>query len=38
MVMMTHGYGDLTPPGVATVAAFAELPAIVEALLPALAA
>lgn len=44
MVMMTHGYGDygdyrgLGGRGVATAAAFAELPAIVEALLPARAA
>lgn len=44
MVMMTHGYGDYCgfdgsgAPGVVPAAAFAELPAIVEALLPARAA
>ncbi len=42
MVMMTHGYGGFGgsggAPGVVTAAAFSELPAIVEALLPALAA
>jgi phosphoglycolate phosphatase len=41
MVMMTHGYGDYgdlgAAGGVALAGAFAELPAIVEALLPALA-
>jgi phosphoglycolate phosphatase len=40
MVMMTHGYGDYGDygpggaPGVVTAAAFAELPAIIEALAP----
>jgi phosphoglycolate phosphatase len=41
MVMMTHGYGDFSSggaAGVATAAAFAELPAIVETLAPARAA
>ena len=41
MVMMTHGYGDysgLGDLGVAPAATFAELPAIVEALLPPRAA
>jgi phosphoglycolate phosphatase len=38
MVMMTHGYGQSRPPGVATAGSFAELPAIVDSLIPARAA
>jgi phosphoglycolate phosphatase len=38
MVMMTHGYGHSHLPGVPTVASFAELPAIVDTLIPAQAA
>ncbi|HEY2482178.1 MAG TPA: HAD hydrolase-like protein, partial [Caulobacteraceae bacterium] len=34
MVMMTHGYGNFHPPGAAIAHAFADLPAIVEALIP----
>lgn len=37
MVMMTHGYGSSRPPGAAIADSFAELPAIVEALIPATA-
>jgi phosphoglycolate phosphatase len=37
MVMMTHGYGCSRPPGAAIAGAFADLPAIVEALIPATA-
>jgi phosphoglycolate phosphatase len=38
MVMMTHGYGLSRPPGVPTAGSFAELPAIVDTLIPARAA
>jgi phosphoglycolate phosphatase len=38
MVMITHGYGCSRPPGVAFADSFDDLPAILEALLPAQAA
>ena len=38
MVMMTYGYGRSRPQGVATADSFAELPAIVNTLIPARAA